>query len=112
LRDADTLRERNRKIGFRGGKEQARFILDNRTQIAAELAGLWIKGRDRGDATLQIRQKFLQEKPTRWQNKNESCREKNFVRMNTVMSLYVQSLYTVWREEDKYSFFLSFFLIV
>jgi hypothetical protein len=57
LRDADTLQQRNKKIGFRGGggKEQARFILDNRTQIAAELAGLWIKGRDRGDATLQIR---------------------------------------------------------
>ncbi len=47
---------------LQGGKEQARSILDNRTQIAAELAGLWIKGRDRGDATLQIRQKFLQYK--------------------------------------------------
>jgi hypothetical protein len=59
LRNADTLQERNRKIVSGGEKSKARFILDNRTQIAAELAGLWIKGRDRGDSTLQIRQKFL-----------------------------------------------------
>jgi hypothetical protein len=76
LRDADTLRERNRKIGFRGGKEQARFILDNRTQIAAELAGLWIKGRDRGTQRCKSGRNFCNIKPTRWQNKNESCRKK------------------------------------